>query len=293
MSLPPVSVLFLSDSHLGFDLPQRPRVQRRRRGPDFFRCFDHALETALSEGADLIIHGGDLFYRSRVSAALVLSVIERIRNAANRVPVLIVPGNHERSALPLPLLWGCPGVYVFDRPRTHVFEVKGMRLAVSGFPYDRSDLRRSFANLVEATGWRAVCAGARLLCVHQLVEGMRVGPSGYRFTDAPDVIPARMLPRGFAAVLAGHIHRAQVLTRDGRGSALAAPVFCAGSTERTSAAERNERKGCLWLAVDAGCAEGGVVRRWRFRELPTGPLPHQWQRRAHAGPVGAHPTLAP
>ena len=62
----PMRVLFVSDTHLGFDLPARPRVDRRRRGPDFFACFERALEPALRGEADVVVHGGDLLYRSRV-----------------------------------------------------------------------------------------------------------------------------------------------------------------------------------------------------------------------------------
>ncbi len=53
-------VLFVSDTHLGFDLPARPRVERRRRGPDFFANFERALAPALRGEADLVVHGGDL-----------------------------------------------------------------------------------------------------------------------------------------------------------------------------------------------------------------------------------------
>jgi hypothetical protein len=41
-----VKVLLLADTHLGFDQPQRPRVERRRRGPDFFANTRRALEPA-------------------------------------------------------------------------------------------------------------------------------------------------------------------------------------------------------------------------------------------------------
>jgi hypothetical protein len=30
-----IRVLLMADTHLGFDLPLRPRIKRRRRGPDF------------------------------------------------------------------------------------------------------------------------------------------------------------------------------------------------------------------------------------------------------------------
>ena len=35
------------DTHLGFDLPFRARIKRRRRGPDFFVNFERALMPAL------------------------------------------------------------------------------------------------------------------------------------------------------------------------------------------------------------------------------------------------------
>ena len=35
-----IRILFLADTHLGYDLPFRPRIQRRRRGPEFFANFN-------------------------------------------------------------------------------------------------------------------------------------------------------------------------------------------------------------------------------------------------------------
>ena len=52
-------VLLIADTHLGFDLPLRPRVERRRRGPDFFANFDRALEPARRGKVDLLVHGGE------------------------------------------------------------------------------------------------------------------------------------------------------------------------------------------------------------------------------------------
>lgn len=36
-------MLFLADTHLGFDDPLRTRVERRRRAPEFFESFRRAL----------------------------------------------------------------------------------------------------------------------------------------------------------------------------------------------------------------------------------------------------------
>ena len=55
-----MTILFLADTHLGFDMPQRPRVEKRRRGRDFFENFVRALEPAFKRKVDCVIHGGDL-----------------------------------------------------------------------------------------------------------------------------------------------------------------------------------------------------------------------------------------
>jgi DNA repair exonuclease SbcCD nuclease subunit len=266
-------ILFLADTHLGLDLPARPRVARRRRGPEFFRNFELALGPAIDESVDLVIHGGDVFFRSRVRDDVVLRAVERLRRvAAAGTPVVIVPGNHERSRLPRPLLWQHDNLLVIDRPRTIAIERRGLRLAIAGFPYSRERLVDAFPHLVAATGWQRRPTDLRLLVMHQIVEGATVGPSDHVFRDGRDVIPGRQVPREFAAVLSGHIHRHQIRLRDLRGSPLAAPVVYPGSTERTSIAEKEERKGYLLLDVEATADGRGRLAHVTFRELPTRPM---------------------
>ena len=71
-----IKVLLLADTHLGFDLPLRPRVVKRRRGPDFFANTRLALQPALRSDVDLVVHGGDLLYRSKVAPGLVAQALE-------------------------------------------------------------------------------------------------------------------------------------------------------------------------------------------------------------------------
>jgi DNA repair exonuclease SbcCD nuclease subunit len=149
----------------------------------------------------------------------------------------------------------------------------GIAVAIEGFPNERDRIRERFAGLLESTEWRSVSSDLRLLCIHQTVEGATVGPAGYVFRCAPDVIAGRAIPAGFAAVLAGHIHRHQVLRADLRHAALAAPVFYPGSTERTSAAERYEPKGTVTMTIAADASTGGHVSAWRFHQLSPGEAP--------------------
>jgi DNA repair exonuclease SbcCD nuclease subunit len=269
---PTLRVLFVSDTHLGFDLPARPRVDRVRRGPDFFANFSRALEPALRGEADVVVHGGDLLYRSRVPASLVARALQPLLAVAEAgVPVLLVAGNHERSAIPYPLLASHPNLHRIGRPTTVVVERHGLRVAFAGFAYAR-EVRRAFPALLAATGYRHLEADARVLCFHQCVEGATCGPPpGHTFRDADDVIRARDLPADVAAVFSGHIHRHQVLRRDLRGRPLPAPVVYAGSVERTSFAERDETKGFVVATIGAGGA-GGRLLGCEFRPLPARPM---------------------
>lgn len=68
------------------------------------------------------------------------------------------------------------------------------------------------------------------------------------------------------------MHRAHVSATDASGRRLASPVTYSGSTERTSFAERNERKGnCLFDLRPTSCGTGRV-RRLRFMPPPSRPM---------------------
>ncbi len=266
-------VLLLADSHLGYDLPVAPRVRRRRRGVDFLANHRRALEPALRGEVDLVVHAGDVFDRSRPHPTVVAQAFEPLRRVADAgVPVFVVPGNHERGRIPHARFARHPGIHLFDRPRTYHAQVRGLRVALLGFPYERGGVRRRFPELLEATGWRPGEDDVSLLCVHHCFEGATVGPANFTFRHGADVIRCRDIPPGVTAVLTGHVHRHQVLTFDLAGRPLPAPVIYPGSVERTAFAEMNEPKGYVVLDVEPGSHPG----RWRvradLRALPARPM---------------------
>ena len=268
-----IRILFLADTHLGFDLPFRPRIQRRRRGPEFFDNFERALLPALQGRVDCVVHGGDILYRSKVPARLVAMAFEPLKQVADQgTPVYLVPGNHERSAIPHRHLAEHPGIHIFDRPRTYLLRKDGFTLALAGFPFVRHGIRKDFLDLLAQTDRRHVSADVQVLCIHQSIDGATVGPAGYVFRCAPDVNRASDIPAGFSAVLSGHIHRFQVLSNDLKGKALHAPIFYPGAIERTSFAEKNEKKGYLTLEFEKDGLKSGRLSRWRFHELHTRPM---------------------
>lgn len=267
-----VRLLFFADTHLGFDQPVRPRVERRRRGPDFLANFRRVLAAAVEEPVDLVLHGGDLFFRSRVPESIVDQVYgELLEFARHGIPLVIVPGNHERSRLPTSLFLRHPNIRVFDAATTLRFDLGGARVALAGFPSVRRRIRTDFRRLLAATGWEAVPADVRLLCLHQIVEGAAIGPNRYTFRTGHDVIRRRDLPPSFHAVLAGHIHRHQVLEVK-RDAECPRPVIYPGSTERTSFAEAGETKGYCRLVFRPTSGNGWTLSRHDFIPLPTRPM---------------------
>ena len=267
-----IRIVLLADTHLGFDEPIRPRIDRRRRGPDFFANFERVLEGAREREADLVVHGGDLFFRSRVPPSIIDRVYRRLlRFAAGGIPLLIIPGNHERSMLPPSLFLQHPHLHVFHRPETKVLRLRETVVAVSGVPCARREARSRFPALLAETRWSETPCDLRLLCLHQAIEGATVGPGDFTFGAGADVIPRRDLPPEFDAVLSGHIHRRQILFRH-RPDGTRMPVVYPGSVERTSFAERQEPKGYFDLEISRSATGRRGPMKIEFVPLPTRPM---------------------
>lgn len=266
-------IVFFADTHLGFDYPVKPRIDRRRRGPDFFDNFHRVLDYAKQTRPNMVLHGGDVFFRARVPQTIVdLVYSDLFEFAGEGIPLLIEPGNHERSILPASLFLEHPNIYIFDQPKTFSFEVDGFQIAFSGFPCRRKDVRARFSTLLQNSGWSNHRDACQLLCLHQTVEGARVGPKGYTFRRGVDVIPRSSLPPDAVAVLSGHIHREQVLKSRSSNGIVTPPVIYPGSIERTSFAERDERKGFYDIAFANG--ENGIwkIEKLEFHQLPARPM---------------------
>ncbi len=266
-----IQIIFCADTHLGFDMPVRPRVQKRRRGPDFFANFQTVLDTAIERRVDLVIHGGDLFYRSRIPPSIVARVYDLLfKFADHRIPMAIVPGNHERSQLPISLFLEHPGLNIMTGPRTFEFIFGSISVAVSGFPNVPEDIHHQFHNLLAETEWEFSDADVHLLCLHQAIEGACVGPSNYTFRAGDDVIRQKDIPEKFDAVLCGHIHRQQILNCSRTDGSLL-PLCYPGSIERTSFAERDETKGFYLITVSE--FEFGIRPRLEFEFIPLSTRP--------------------
>ncbi len=256
-------IIFLADSHLGFDFPLRPQKEKRRRGIDFFTNFDLILNYSKNSKADLVIHGGDLFFRTRVPFPIIDRVYERIFNLAQSgIPIVIVPGNHESSKLPVSLFMQHPNIYYFTKPQVFKLRLNNIDFDIAGFPCVRNDVKTAFPEIAGTIQTQLRPESIKFLCMHQTVEGAQVGPANFTFRQGGDVITMDDLPANFDLILSGHIHRAQVLYTQNK-----TPVIYPGSIERTAFAEKDEEKGFyeIYINTKRGCS-------FRFIKLNTRPM---------------------
>jgi exonuclease SbcD len=241
-------VLHVADSHIGAQLPARPRLHRPRRGDDFVDSFRSVLSHAIDGGVDLIIHAGDVFDSPSPSGRAMFEAGQPLLDVASSgVPVLIVPGNHERSAIPASLLLAHPNIHIASAPGTWSFDIKGIRVCVAALPCLRRRSAERFPEALSATAWHQRQSDVNILAVHQTFESATCGRGDFRFRSGEDVIERNAIPGGIDYVAAGHVHRHQVLdARDPAGP----PIVYAGSPDRISFAEKDEPKGCVIVSFN-------------------------------------------
>jgi DNA repair protein SbcD/Mre11 len=245
-----LKIMHLADSHIGADWPRRPRHDRPRRGDDFVESFNRVLNRAFEQEVDLVIHAGDLFTMPEPgSRALAAASEALLALAVAGIPIVLVPGNHERHALSSTLLLSHPNIHVMSEPRTVMFRLRGTQVGVSAFACSRRNAAAKFRPALEATGWAASPADLQILAVHETFESATCGPGDFRFRTGDDVVQREAVPAEFDYLACGHIHRHQELRRpDGAGPA----IVYAGSTDRISFAEALEPKGCVIIEEQNG-----------------------------------------
>ena len=263
-----LKIVFFADTHLGVDYPIKPKVDRRRRGEDFFDNYKSVLDHAVESKADLVLHGGDFFFRSKVPAPIVDRAYDILYDFANNdIPFVIVPGNHERSVLPSSILMNHKNIHIFDEPSTFFFEKKKAIIGITGFPNIRNGIRLQFEHIFKEATEGNPEVDINLLLMHQAIQESKI--EGFTFRYGIDVLPLEMLPADYHAVLSGHIHKAQIFYYEKAG--INTPVIYPGSTERTSIVEMAEEKGFYELLFDES-ETGWKLIDTKFHILPTRPM---------------------
>ncbi|MFX0094681.1 MAG: exonuclease SbcCD subunit D, partial [Candidatus Hodarchaeota archaeon] len=185
-----------ADTHLGIGLSKRTKkVRAWHRSQDFMENFSKIIKEANKPEIDFLLHGGDVFDRSSPPKVVIDETFSKLFQVARQKPVFLVPGNHERSILQTGLLGSFSRLYNFNQPKTVKIELKGLKIAVSGFPCKRHDFSQNFSNILKKTDYENVKADYKILLMHQLLETAMVGVKDFSFKVwHPEVLPLSKVP---------------------------------------------------------------------------------------------------
>ncbi|MFX0123288.1 MAG: exonuclease SbcCD subunit D [Candidatus Hodarchaeota archaeon] len=300
-----IRFLHISDSHFGVHYALKPKnLLRRSYGESFFRKVTEVIQKAISDhSVDFIIHSGDFFNRSQPHPEIIDRAVKSFQPAIQReIPIYILPGNHERSKLPLGLLPFSNGnINLFKKPSSFIFEKNGITIKLTGFPYMRKNVKGKFNTLVreawfQCTGKQTKKPDFSILVIHQLIKGSCI--ENYTFKRGHNVVSFRQIPQKFNYIACGHVHRFQFLYNTRLNSIQSSNEFCsakqdysnhswqfsnetsptspifrgplisyAGSLERVSLVERREPKGYIICQIETS-KHGIQSINYNFHELP-------------------------
>ncbi len=256
-----MKIVHISDNHLG-----KAQFYLAEREEDLYGAFNQAIELALMEKPDLIIHTGDLFDSYRPHPRAFVKAFEGFLKVLERdIPIAIIEGNHELGADTIRRRITSPIVNLkrlFERLGYENFFRLGPGierigdLVIGGIPYTSRG-----AHIVETIESldrkrKQICNCPSILMIHQGVKGMIKA-------FYPEIEISDIARSSFDYVAMGHYHNRVVYRKGNR-------VFAySGSTEviemREVPISVREGKSILSIDLDRGSVE---VRPLALRTRP-------------------------
>ncbi|MBD3234672.1 MAG: hypothetical protein GF315_13180 [candidate division Zixibacteria bacterium] len=245
-----MKIIHISDSHLGVSGNFRKLTEQGydQREEDFLHVFDIAIDRMIEMKPDVIIHSGDLFHLVRPSNRIIARAARTLLKLSDAmIPTIVISGNHDT-----PKTRSTGSVFQIMEIIPNIdFVYKGSYerykygdAIVHAIPHclSQEDLEKQIEKAEPDTGARY-----NVLVVHGVVASI---PEFSMNEFAEQFIPDSVFPK-YDYVALGHYHG---FTK------IADNCYYAGSTERASFNEADQRKG--FLEVDLSSNRVG------FHELP-------------------------
>lgn len=235
-----------ADLHLGFNFSERKwKSGIKQRSDDFLDNFNIIMKRAQQDDIDFIILAGDIFNRSKPHPIIREIIIEKLSFLSLKKPVIVIPGNHDKSRFNIGLLAYYPNLVIFNSPAVRQITIKDLCISITGIPF----LKKNTLEIIQETIVKAQKNKGEnyfsLLILHELIESSRVGFLNFEFKKyMKKVVPIDLIDNKFDYIAMGHVHKYQVIEK------AVTPICYPGSIERTSIVERDEEKGYLIVNVD-------------------------------------------
>lgn len=292
----PIRILHFADLHIGMEnygkLDPATGISSRIR--DFLDRLDEVSAYARDHDADLVLFAGDAFKTRDPDPTQQREFARRIKQMAERAPVLMLVGNHDvpgvaarATSVDIFSTLEVPNVIVGRTPGSRVVETKRGPVFLAWMPFPvRSrlltrddhrggsieDLDRALEAIVhdalaEFARQAAAHARPRVLAGHFSVSGATFGSERSVMAGRDLVIAKSVLADpAWDYVALGHIHKHQNLTANeaseqgAGGEGRIPPVVYSGSLERIDFGEKDEPKGFCWINLARGATTWEFVR---------------------------------
>jgi len=189
-------LLHISDTHLGCSKPGK----HRERELDFYEAFNEAIDIALKERVDVVIHTGDFFDEPRPAPQTYYYAYKSLEKLhSNGIEVLAIAGQHDQPKTsqlpPLKLLQelGVLKLLAQDKPETHIVKLRSNELGVVAIPYTSPALASSYLNSVKVPETKK-----RILMAHLLIKELNI-PNAHASL-------AELRPENYSYVALGDYH---------------------------------------------------------------------------------------
>jgi len=269
-----IKVLHFADYHLGMENYGHinPKTGFSLRIDDFLATLDFIIDYALGNEIDLVVFAGDAYKNRHPSPTLVREFSRRIYKLAGKIPVVLLVGNHDSTAvlekantLDIFAALNVPNVYVIRQPQILEIELQGKeKIQILGIPWlSRSELLKIggendikispedfekksseiLSGVLEELKRKLNQSLKTVAVFHGSVEGGKFGAERTVMFGTDPVMPLKsFLDEAFSYVALGHLHSYQVLS-------LNPPVIYSGSPDRVDFSEEKEDKGFVLAKI--------------------------------------------
>jgi DNA repair protein SbcD/Mre11 len=254
-------IFHLADTHIGYSAYRKidEATGLNQREVDTYEAFKQFIDYAVKEKPDIILHAGDLFDSVRPTNRAICFVLEQlIRLSEAGIPFVVISGNHETPRLKetgsvFSLFEHIPEVYVVYENKYEVIEIDDLKLHAIPHSDDIEGEKNKMTLNIDANGSNF---NFNVALLHASVLGVglpafMMGDFNEQVVDIDDLTKLDYLALG-------HFHGCTRVMEN---------AYYAGSTERFSFNEVNDKKGFLEVSLDANGEKEVVFHPLKTREM--------------------------
>ena len=258
-------IYHLADTHIGYSAYRKmdEATGLNQREVDTYEAFKQFVDYALKEKPDVILHAGDLFDSVRPTNRAICFVLEQlIRLSEAGIPFVVISGNHETPRLKetgsvFSLFEHIPGVYVVYKNKYELIEIDDLKLHAIPHSDDIEGEKNKMTLNIDANGSNSNSnSNFNVALLHASVLG--AGLPAFMMGDFNEQVVNIDDLTKLDYIALGHFHGCTRVMEN---------AYYAGSTERFSFNEVNDKKGFLEVSLDANGEKEVVFHPLKTREM--------------------------